>query len=126
VQAAFYLTLQEVLELHRVLIDRFGGEHGIRDEGLIDAALARCRSDYYPSLADQAAALLQSFASVHAFVDGNKRGACASAAIFLRVNGYRLVVSAEQAENFIVQSVIIDRSPIKSIAQWLSSSMKPA
>ena len=89
---ALYLTLEEVLALHAAVIARHGGAPGVRDRGLVESALARARSGYYDSLSEQAAALLQSFARNHAFVDGNKRLAWASSLVFLRMNGYRVRV----------------------------------
>jgi death-on-curing protein len=65
----------------------YAGAAGVRDRGLVESALARARSGYYGSLSEQAAALLQSFAMNHGFVDGNKRVAWASSLVFLRMNG---------------------------------------
>ncbi len=79
---------------------------GVRDLGLLESALARPRSGYYASISEQAAALLQSLAGNHAFVDGNKRGAFAATAVFLRMNGYKLVVDADEAERFLIEDVI--------------------
>jgi len=88
-------TLQETLELHDQLILRFGGSKGVRDLGLLESALVRPQSGYYDTLSMQAAALLQSLCQNHCFVDGNKRVAFASTAIFLRMNGYRLSVKPD-------------------------------
>jgi death-on-curing protein len=116
---ALFLTLEELLELHRQLIERFGGAGGVRDPGLLESALARPRSGYYASLSEQAAALLQSLAGNHAFVDGNKRVAFAATAVFLRMNGYGLVVSADEAERFLIDDVIVARADLAAIAAWL-------
>lgn len=119
-----YLTLDEVLTLHGALIARHGGAEGVRDMGLVESALARARSGYYESLSEQAAALLQSFAMNHAFIDGNKRVAWAASMIFLRMNGYRVRVSADDAERFLIDRVITQRAEIAPIAQWLEQSMQ--
>jgi len=116
-------TLEEILHLHGLLIDRFGGELGVRDLGLVESALHRPRSGYYATLADQAAALLQSLALNHGFVDGNKRVAFATCAVFLRVNGYRLRVDAVEAEQFLVDRVIVNRAEFGEIAAWLERIM---
>lgn len=118
---AFYLTVEEVLLLHAALIARHGGASGVRDRGLVESALARARSGYYDSLSQQAAALLQSFAMNHAFVDGNKRVAWASSMVFLRMNGYRVRVSADDAERFLIDQIIVGRAEIAVIARWLES-----
>jgi len=115
----FYPTLEEALHLYRMLIDRFGGQHGVRDFGLIESALARPQSGYYETLAAQGAALLQSFTMNHGFIDGNKRIAFALTAVFLRLNGYRIVASADEAESFLVGEVIENRVSLEQIATWL-------
>lgn len=121
---ALYLTLDEVLALHAALLARHGGAQGVRDMGLVESALARARSGYYESLSEQAAALLQSFAMNHAFIDGNKRVAWASSMVFLRMNGYRVRVSAEDAERFLIDQVITRRAEVAPIAQWLERCMR--
>ena len=120
-----YPSLQETLELHRQLILRFGGAEGVRDKGLLESALVRPQTGYYDTLSMQAAALLQSLCRNHCFVDGNKRVAFATAAIFLRLNGYRLRVEAGDGESFIVDEVIGDRADIEAIASWLEAHMFP-
>lgn len=124
--AAFYLSVEEVLELHRMLIERFGGAHGVRDLGLVESAIYRPHSGYYESLPAQAAALLHSFALNHAFIDGNKRVAFAAAAVFLKVNGYRLVVSADEGERFIIQNLIGDKVDLEVITNWIEAHMRGA
>ena len=121
---ALYLTLEEVFALHGALIARHGGAPGVRDRGLVESALARARSGYYGSLSEQAAALLQSFAMNHAFVDGNKRVAWAASLVFLRMNGYRVRVSADDAERFLIDRVIVGRAEIAAIAGWLEQRMR--
>ncbi len=117
-------TLQEVLYLHSRLIERFGGETGVRDPGAIESALYRPRSGYYATLAEQAAALLQSLARNHPFVDGNKRVAFATCAVFLRLNGYQMEVSAKPAERFLVQRVITVHTEAKEIAAWIENTLR--
>jgi death-on-curing protein len=123
-QPVLYLTLQETLELHEQLILRFGGPSGVRDMGLLESALIRPQTGYYETLSMQAAALLQSLCQNHCFVDGNKRVAFAATAIFLRMNGYRLSVKADDGEQFLVNHVIQKRMAIDDIATWLESRMK--
>lgn len=120
----FYLTVAEILELHRMLIEQFGGSHGVRDLGLIESAAYRPRSGYYETLSTQAAALLHSFALNHGFVDGNKRVAFAAMAVFLSMNGYKIEVSPEEGEYFIIQKVIQDKIELEAIAQWLEAHMR--
>lgn len=112
-------TLEEALELHRILLERFGGLPGVRDLGLLQSALARPQTGYYDTRWLQAAALLQSLGRNHAFIDGNKRVAFALTAIFLRMNGHRLAVAAVAAEAFLIEDVIGGRAELPAIAAWL-------
>ena len=73
-----YLSLEQVLGLHRIQLQRFGGAAGLRDRGLLESALARPQmtfggEDLYPDIPAKAAALLHSLVANHPFVDGNKR-----------------------------------------------------
>ena len=124
--ATIYPTLEEVLVLHSLLRARYGGESGVRDLGMLDAALHRPRSGYYASLSEQAAALLQSLANNHAFIDGNKRVAFATVAIFVRLNGFALRASADDAEPFLIDEVIQARAPLARIATWIEDPLELA
>jgi len=64
-----YLTVAEALEMHRQLIEEFGGSHGLRDQGGLEAAIFRPQIGYYNNLAEDAATLMESLANNHAFVD---------------------------------------------------------
>jgi len=114
-----YPTLEEALELHKRLVERFGGTDGIRDRGLLQSALSRPQTGYYESLSLQAAALLQSLSLNHAFVDGNKRVAFALTAIFLRMNGYRLKVDPDNGENFLIDTVIKRKADLEIVSTWI-------
>lgn len=85
-----YLTVPDVLAIHSILIQRYNGTHGIRDPGALESALFRLQSGYYVDIVSEAAALMESLAINHPFVDGNKRVAFAATDIFLRINGYRI------------------------------------
>ncbi len=122
-KAMLYPTLAETLELHLRLIERFGGKGGVRDMGLLESALMRPQTGYYKSLSLEGAALLQSLTQNHAFVDGNKRVAFATTAIFLRMNGYRLKVDPDNGEAFIIDRVIRRKAEIDEIAAWLEKHM---
>jgi len=121
VKESVFLTVEECLRLHEELIRRFGGSAGLRDPGLLESALARPRSGYYQTLFEQAAALMQSLAMNHCFVDGNKRMAMGCAFIFLDWNGFEINASAEAAENFLLKKVIIGKADVAEIAVWLEA-----
>src|SRR5437016_8165765 len=85
-----YVTVGEAVEMHRQLIEEFGGIHGLRDRGLLEAAIFRPQSGYHDDLVHEAAALMESLANNHAFLDGNKRISFATTDTFLLVNGHYL------------------------------------
>lgn len=91
-----YLTVADVLGLHAVLLQRYGGASGVRNPGALEAALFRPQTGYYEDIVMEAAALLESLAINHPFVDGKKRTAFAAADVFLRINGWRLQRSPMQ------------------------------
>jgi len=68
----------------------YGGSQGVRDYGLLEAALYRPQTGYYAGLIEEAAALWESLAQNHPFIDGNKRTAFAATYTFLAINGARL------------------------------------
>lgn len=119
-----YLTLAEILELHIRLIERFGGKVGVHDKGLLESALMRPRTGYYQTLTLQAAALMQSLALNHAFIDGNKRVAFASTAIFLKLNGFSLRIAADDGEYFLIERIIKQRVDLDEIARWLERHLE--
>ena len=123
-KSTIFPTLTETIELQKELIKRFGGEKGVRDMGLLESALSRPKSGYYESLSLQAAALMQSLALNHSFIDGNKRVAFALTAIFLRMNGYKLIVSPKEGEHFLIHEIIINKVSLETIAKWLEDHMK--
>ena len=85
-----YPTLHEVLAIHALSIEIYGGSDGVRDPGAIEAALFRPQSGYYADIIEEAAALMESLLINHPFVDGNKRTAFAVCHVFLDINGYSL------------------------------------
>lgn len=117
-------TLDEALALHEALLERFGGQAGVRDMGLLESALVRPQSGYYETITMQAAALLQSLAMNHVFVDGNKRMAFALTAIFLDMNGLSLTVGARAGETFLLKKVIAEHASIDVIAAWLAKHVE--
>ena len=93
-----YVSLAQVLELHRRQIKRFGGAAGLRDRGAVEAAIGRPQmtfggEDLYPEVADKAAALMHSLVMNHPFVDGNKRVGAHACLLFLLANGAEPIFS---------------------------------
>lgn len=124
-----FLTAQQILFIHARLVDETGGEHGVRDLGLLESAVARPQAtfegaDLYPDLFQKAAALMESLAHNHPFVDGNKRTAITAAALFLGQNGHRLQTSNEELERFTFL-VVTERPPLDEIAAWFRRHAAP-
>lgn len=123
-----YLTAKDVLLLHNMAIDEFGGSHGLRDLGLLESAVTRPQAtfggeDLYPNIFLKGAALVHSLLLNHQFVDGNKRTAMFSIMTFLELNGY--IFQAEQKEVVETALWIENQKPeIEEIAGWLKKHTK--
>ena len=109
-QTPRFLSISQVLDIHQDEINSFGGTSGVRDEGLLDSALAQPQATFggellHPTIGEQAAAYLYHLAMNHPFIDGNKRTAFAVMLTFITLNGYSLNLSQEQAYNLVIQVV---------------------
>jgi death-on-curing protein len=92
-----YLSIDEVIILHEYLINEFGGSNGLTNKKSLEAALMRPQSGYYKNIFEEAAALMESLAINHPFVDGNKRVAFFATDVFLRLNNYYIDCDNESA-----------------------------
>lgn len=123
-----YLTLIEVLELHRRIIEQSGGTLGIRDLGLLESAIAQPRmtfggEDLYPSLTEKSAALGFSIIMNHPFVDGNKRTGHAVTEVFLILNGMEISASVDEQER-IVLAIASGELGRESWVDWLQQHIR--
>ncbi len=100
-----YISLAEALRIHEVLIAAFGGAQGVRDMGLLESALLRPQTGYYADLLEEAAALWESLAMHHPFIDGNKRVAYAVLELFLQSNGLDVLPGNRALETFICSNL---------------------
>ena len=114
-----FLSLDEVLAIHERLIVRFGGDHGVRDRGLLESALFRPQTGYYAHIEEMAAAIFESLLANHAFIDGNKRVAFFSTDVFLRLNGWKLILTADEGEQFIVGMLEANDRSFEKILKWI-------
>jgi death-on-curing protein len=120
-----YLTGIEVLAIHADQIERYGGtqegqeRQGLRDAGLLEAALFRPQTGYYADLIGQAAALWESLTRNHAFVDGNKRIGFAATYTFLAINGRRITADADTAFAFISNNLDAGTFTFDRLEAWL-------
>lgn len=116
-----YLTMAEVLAMHADQIEHYGGSHGIRDQGLLEAALYRPQTGYYADLIEEAAALWESLSQNHPFIDGNKRTAFAATYTFLAINGARLTANALETYTFVAALYEENRFRFDNLVPWLRS-----
>lgn len=121
-----YLTLVEVLAIHEDQIERYGGIAGVRDGGLLEAALYRPQTGYYRDLVEEAAALWESLSQNHPFIDGNKRVAFAVTYTFLAVNGLNITADAEKTFVLIDELHRSQSFGFASLEAWLRANTKPA
>lgn len=122
-----WINRQVLLLLHEESLAEHGGASGLRDEGLLESALARpLNLTLYaePDVADLAAAYGVGLAKNHAFVDGNKRAAFLSVGLFLALNGYRL--AATQADATLTMLSVASGELLEvEFSNWIRTKLKP-
>ena len=121
-----YIRLDDVLAIHADQIKRYGGTHGVRDPGLLEAALFRPQTGYYHSLIEEAAALWESLSQNHPFVDGNKRTAFAATYVFLLINGLRISATDEETQSFVLGLYETQQLQFEHLRRWLLDNTQPA
>lgn len=124
-----YLTLPEVVALHRVLISTTGGATGIRDVGALESALAQPRAtfrgvDLHASIVEKAAALCFSLVCNHPFVDGNKRVGHAAMETFLMLNGNEIDAPVGEQER-VMLDLASGRLTCQQLTDWLGNHVRP-
>ncbi len=122
------LTLEQLLEIHALLITETGGSNGLRDLGRLESAIATQTQsvfgeELYKSLYEKAAALIRAIVADHPFVDGNKRTATLVGLTFLRVNEAQFYAKPGELEDFAVR-VAVERLDVPVIAAWLKAHTK--
>jgi death-on-curing protein len=125
-QKVDYVTLVEALTLHRVLINKYGGADGVRDIGALESALFRPQSGYYKDVIEEAAALFESLAINHPFVDGNKRVAFAVTDTFLRINGYQFAITGKQILKKMISLLEAGDFKFHALEPWIRESVREA
>lgn len=102
-----FLTIEEVVRLHDIQLEHFGGLEGIRDVGLLESALAMPRAGFgghfvHADLAEMAAAYVFHLVKNHPFIDGNKRVGFHAAFVFLQLNGLDLTMTPDEAYDLVI------------------------
>ncbi|OUC15002.1 MAG: death-on-curing protein [Alkalinema sp. CACIAM 70d] len=124
-----FLTLIEVLELHRRILAQSGGALGVRDLNLLESAIAQPRvtfagEDLYPSLLEKAAALGFSIVMNHPFIDGNKRTGHAAMETFLVLNRTEIHASVDEQERVIL-AIASGELSRDAFLDWLQRNISP-
>ena len=117
-------TTEEVIAIHDILIDLFGGSHGLRDRGLLESAVMRPQAGYYRNIIEEAAALIESLALNHPFVDGNKRTAFFTADVFLKANGHYIDCQIDEAYELFIFLFETDSFRFSNLCEWLEETVK--
>lgn len=123
-----YLSAQEILILHALVVDETGGRHGVRDIALLGSIAHKPQTKFggkelYKGVFVKAAVLLEAVISYHVFLDGNKRTGLIAAGRFLSVNRYELAASNTEIETLAL-AVATKKIEIKDIAAWLKKHAK--
>lgn len=104
-----FLTLEQVIALHQLQIEEFGGVNGVKDLGLLLSALGQPEAGFennyfHKDLFEMAAAYLFHLVKNHAFNDGNKRIAALTSSVFLQVNGFMVIADENEFENLVLNA----------------------
>lgn len=118
------LSLEQLLELHALVVKTTGGSAGLRDLGRLEAAIAAQTQnvfgeELYPGNIDKAAAMIRGIIADHPFVDGNKRTAMLAGLTILRINNVPFVASPGEIEDFAVK-ITTEKLDIPAIVSWLN------
>jgi death-on-curing protein len=121
------IKLDQALGIHQVLIEKFGGSSGIKDQGALEAALSRPfatfdQKDLYPTPVEKAAAILESILINHPFIDGNKRTGYVLMRLTLMEGGFDIKASQQEKYEFVIQ-VTEGKLNIEQITEWISTHL---
>lgn len=124
-----FINIFQALELHRQLLDEFGGIAGVRDFGALESALAQPEmtfggEDLYPTLIEKASALAYSLCKNHPFIDGNKRVAHGAMEIFLVLNGFEIKATIDEQEKLFLD-LAGSRLTREGLVNWLRQRVVP-
>lgn len=124
-----FLTVEQVIGLHRRSIDRYGGSHGLRDPGLLESAVLSPQQTFggeylYQDIESMAGALWHSLVMNHPFVDGNKRIGLRAADVFLLLNGLQIVGTKTELVDITIQMTTGEVSR-EDVFEFLRSHIQP-
>lgn len=119
------ITLEFILGLHQILIKKYGGSFGVRDQAILESAIHRPfqtfdGEDLYKTPIEKAAALVESVVKNHPFVDGNKRTGYVSMRLLLKKNNLDIKAAEDEKYNFVI-SIASGEMGFAAIKQWLEN-----
>lgn len=125
-----YLSVPQVLALHALQVEHFGGARQVRNRAALESAVARPHAtfdgdDLYPDLASKAAALLHSLVQNHPFVDGNKRTGAMACEFFVEINEHLLVATDDELED-LVMATARGEFEQEALAIWIRQRLRTA
>lgn len=122
------ISVDEVLAIHYLIIERFGGASGVRDRPGLESAISRPFQTFdgqelYPGAVDKAAAVFESIIANHPFVDGNKRTAYVLMRLFLRLSKKDITASEDEKYDFVIKSAS-GQLTMDEIRGWINRRLK--
>jgi len=117
-----FLTKDEIIQIHKLLIDEFGGSHGVRDNKSLESAVMRPQSGYYKTIFHEAAALFESLTNNHPFIDGNKRIGFFAMDTFLRLNGFYINCDNEEAYQLFMKLFKTSKFNFDNLYNWIKNN----
>lgn len=122
------IAIEDVIRIQKILIDQFGGTHGIRDKRALESAISRPfatfdNQELYPSPIEKAAAVLESVVTNHPFIDGNKRIGYVLARLLILKSGLDIFSTQEEKYDLVIG---VSKGELKydHIKVWLSEQSK--
>lgn len=121
------IDLQEILEIHQILIEQFGGSQGVRDSGLLQSAIERPFSgfgetEFYKTPEEKAGAVLESIVKNHPFIDGNKRTGYVLMRLILMQYGKDVKATQDEKYDFVI-GVASGLSDLNEIVTWIKTNL---
>ncbi len=117
------LTLEQILQIHVLVVEQTGGSQGLRDLGRLEAVLATqtqtvMGDEAYPTIYEKSAAVIMGIIANHPFIDGNKRTAMLAGLTLLSINNTQFVANPGEIEDFAVK-IATEHLAVPDIANWL-------
>ena len=121
------ISVAEVIKIHAVLVDKFGGASGVRDYALLESAVQRPFQTFdgqllYPTVIEQAAALAESLIANHPFQDGNKRIGYTIMRLHLMMNGVDVAATEDDKYEFVIE-IASGRRSFESVKEWITGKV---